>query len=280
MTLRFRPLTPSVGVEVMGVDLREQQPTAVMAEIGAAWNEAGVVLFRDQQLSPEAQLAFSGYFGPIYRTRKGNQSGSDFMHIGNVEVGGVPSALPDGEMWFHQDGCYTECPMRQTFLYALELPAHGGNTRFASTVDAYQRLPAADRERLHSLRIRFSYNYAAVTRDASLQPTASYEHPLVIAHPATGKPLLFCNRLMAEEIVGLPSDEGQALIERLCTELECETFVYEHVWELGDFLMWDNLATAHARTDFDPREKRLLRRSTTEGVKLHAYREEVRADRG
>lgn len=271
--LKLRPLTPTLGAQIVGVDLREPQSHDVMAAIAQAWNEHGVLLFRDQHLSPDEQRRFSEYFGPVHRTGKGAERGTDFMHIGNVEVDGVPAALPNGEMWFHQDGCYNEAPMRQTFLYALRLPSAGGNTRFASTTNAYRRLPADDRERLLAYDIRFSYNYTALARDASFTPAAGFVQPLVAEHPGTGRPFLFCNRLMADEIVGLPPAESRALVERLCAEVEREEHVYEHVWRLGDFLMWDNLATAHARTDFDPAEERLLRRTTTDGVKLRAYRD-------
>jgi taurine dioxygenase len=274
---KFRPLTPAFGAEVLDVDLREPQPDEVMATLAKAWNEYGVLLFRDQDLSPEAQIAFTQYFAPIKRLTNEVYQDAAFMHIGNVDVDGIPGVLPNGEMWFHQDGCYSERPMRQTFLYALELPSIGGNTKFASTSLAYQRLPSAEQQRLQLLNIRFTYSYGVLVRDETARSAGEFVHPLVIAHPATGKPFLFCNRLMADEIIDLQPDESRFLLERLCTEIERPEYVYEHVWRLKDFLMWDNLATAHARTDFDPNEPRLLRRSTTEGVNLKAYRDTAKS---
>lgn len=268
-------MTPAIGAEVRGVDLRQPQPPDVMAAIARAWDEYGVLLFRDQELSGESQRAFTAAFGGVHVLESSVQKGSEFMHIGNVAVNGVPGQLPLGEMQFHQDGCYNAAPMRRTFLYALKIPSTGGNTLFTSTAFAYAQFPSAERERLLTYDIRFAYNYLAVVRDATTKPTTEYVHPLVIAHPATGKPLLFCNRLMAEEIVGLPPDESRALIERLCTQLERPEGIYEHVWRLGDFLMWDNFATAHARTDFDANEERLLRRTTTTGEKPVAFRDQL-----
>lgn len=95
-------------------------------------------------------------------------------------------------------------------------------------------------------------------------------------HPSTGHPLLICNTLMADFIVGLPKDQSDALLERLCQELEQPEFIYEHVWKVGDLLLWDNLAVQHARTDFDPNERRALRRTQLRGGKPVAYRDVVR----
>ena len=96
-------------------------------------------------------------------------------------------------------------------------------------------------------------------------------HPIVIRHPATGRPALFVNRLMTDLIVGMPRAESDALLERLFQYIEQPDHVYEHAWRVGDALIWDNLATLHARTDFDPKERRALRRTAIRGVRPQAY---------
>ena len=93
----------------------------------------------------------------------------------------------------------------------------------------------------------------------------------MIRHPATGRPALFVNRLMAESIVGMPRAESEALLEQLFEHMEQRDNVYEHVWRVGDALIWDNLATLHARTDFDPKERRALRRTAIRGIRPQAY---------
>ena len=271
MALEFRPLTQALGAEVLGVDLSREQPPAVMEQIARAWERYAMLVFRDQQLAPDDQRRFVSFFGEFQAPRAGPRKGEDTMFIGNVEVDGLPSDLPNGEMWFHQDGCYTEKPTKQSFLYALEIPSQGGNTKFASTARAYAQLPAELRERLLDYEIRFNFDYTSVVRTETFTGP-QYTHPIVIAHPLTGVPLLFCNRLTADAIVGLPQAESDALIAQLCDELEREDNVVEHVWRVGDLVIWDNLATAHARTDFDSRERRLLRRMTTRGSKPAAYR--------
>ena len=90
-------------------------------------------------------------------------------------------------------------------------------------------------------------------------------HPAVIVHPETGRRSLLVNRLMADSVVGLPREDSDRLIEQWCQATEQPAHIYEHVWQLGDFLMWHNRCTIHARTDFPKEERRLLRRCTVEG---------------
>jgi taurine dioxygenase len=96
-------------------------------------------------------------------------------------------------------------------------------------------------------------------------------HPVVIRHPATGRPALFVNRLMTDSIAGMPRAESDALLEQLFQYVEEPDNIYEHAWRVGDALIWDNLATLHARTDFDPKERRALRRTAIRGVRPQAY---------
>jgi taurine dioxygenase len=94
-----------------------------------------------------------------------------------------------------------------------------------------------------------------------------YSHPVVRTHPATGRKALYVNRLMTVEIEGLPREESNRILDFLFAHQERPEFVYEHVWRPGDLLMWDNRCTLHARTDFSPTERRLMRRVTILGEK-------------
>ena len=95
----------------------------------------------------------------------------------------------------------------------------------------------------------------------------SYAHPVVCTHPATGRKALYVNRLMTVRIEGLPAQESDELLTLLFDHQERREFIYEHVWRAGDLVMWDNRCTLHARTDFSPDERRLLRRVTILGEK-------------
>ena len=86
---------------------------------------------------------------------------------------------------------------------------------------------------------------------------------MAITHPESGRKALYVDRLMTMRIDGLPEDESDALLSEMFDVAEREEFVYEHVWTPGDLLIWDNLCSAHARTDFPPGERRLLRRCQT-----------------
>ena len=113
------------------------------------------------------------------------------------------------------------------------------------------------------------YNRA---RQASAQGDISniphYYHPVFATHPNTGRKTLFVDRLMTTALEGFDTAESDAILDQLYDIGERREFIYEHVWQLGDFLMWDNRCTIHARTDFPKEERRLLRRCTVEGDPL------------
>jgi taurine dioxygenase len=159
-------------------------------------------------------------------------------------------------------------------LYALEVPSKGGNTLFASTYRAYETLPRELKERIAGREALFTYDaygnpYKRKALDISKVP--HFTHPMVIAHPATGRPALFVNRLMTDSIVGMSREESEPLLSQLFDHLERRENVYEHVWRVGDVVIWDNLSTVHARTDFDPKERRALRRTAIRGVRPKAH---------
>jgi taurine dioxygenase len=278
MAIEVRPLTAALGAEIRGVELREPLSQALVEELRALWHRYAVLVFRDQQISADDQKRFTSYFGSFQLPRGGPQRNSQILFIGNTEVDGVPADIPLGAMQFHQDGAYGERPTKASMLFALQLPESGGNTLFASLTHAFDTLPAALRERAVRLDIRFNFDNETTIRSSAWRTDIpDYTHPLVVAHPDTGRPVLFCNRLMADAIVGLPPGESAALIEQLCAHIERPENVYEHVWRLGDFVIWDNVATAHGRTDFDPNQTRLLRRTTIAGDRPIPYRDTLAA---
>jgi taurine dioxygenase len=276
MAIDVRPLSAVLGAEVTGIDLNKAVDAAIVAEIGAAWLKYHVLVFRGQTISADDQRRFVSYFGDIQppRSRLGERRNPDVMYVANVVVDGDRGDLPEGEMQFHADQCYFECPTKGAVLYALEVPSRGGNTLFASTHRAYETLPVDIKTRIASFEALFTYDaYGNPYKRAQVNTEQSphFVHPIVIAHPETGRPALFVNRLMTDSIHGLPRAESDALLERLFEHLEQPQLVYEHVWRPGDVLIWDNLATVHARTDFDPAERRALRRMAIRGVRPRAF---------
>ena len=157
-----------------------------------------------------------------------------------------------------------------SMLYALEVPRAGGNTLFANGYAAYETLPAEIKRRIEGRKALNAYDYetAAMKRGTRLaQGVPSYAHPVVRTHPATGRKALYVNRLMTVWIEGLPAQESDDLLAMLFDHQERREFIYEHIWRAGDLVIWDNRCTLHARTDFSPDERRLMRRVTILGEK-------------
>jgi len=269
----LRPLSAALGAEIIGVDLSEEIGDHTFAHIRDAWHRNLVILLRGQELSEEDQVRFAEKFGPpaVIHTKQFVRNHPAVMLISNIREDGKPiGALPDGEMHFHTDQCHQERPAMASMLYALEVPSTGGNTLFANGYMAYETLPDGIKRRIEGRKALNAYDYdaAAMKRGTRLaEGVPSYVHPVVRTHPATGRKALYVNRLMTVRIEGLPAQESDELLATLFDHQERREFIYEHVWRAGDLLMWDNRCTLHARTDFSPNERRLMRRVTILGEK-------------
>jgi taurine dioxygenase len=271
--LGVRPLSSALGAEILGIDLRDDIDARVFAQIRDAWHQNLVIVLRGQNMSEEDQVRFAEKFGPpaVIHTKQFVRNHPAVMLISNIREDGKPiGALPDGEMHFHTDQCHQERPAMASMLYALEVPRAGGNTLFANGYTAYETLPPEIKRRIDGRKALNAYDYetAATKRGTRLsQSVPSYAHPVVRTHPATGRKALYVNRLMTVRIEGLPAQESEDLLAMLFDHQERREFIYEHVWRVGDLVIWDNRCTLHARTDFSPDERRLMRRVTILGEK-------------
>lgn len=276
--VQVTPLDAALGASVAGVDLSKPLAEDVRVAITNAWHDNIVLVFPGQDLSGPQQLSFAELFGPIKergRPKKRrpeidvNDYESQVMFISNVRENGKPlGSLPDGEMWFHHDGCYKERPQRASFLYAIEVPSVGGNTKFANMYKAYDAVPKALKTLLADKTALHVYDYEMRARfdiETGLDSVSHYSQPVFIRHPDTGRTALYVNPLMTARINGLPDDESKAVLAELFAIGQDPTVIYEHVWTPGDFVMWDNLCSMHARTDFPSEERRHLRRCVIEG---------------
>jgi taurine dioxygenase len=272
--LGVRPLSPALGAEILGIDLRDDIDAQVFAQIRNAWHQKLVIVLRGQNMSEEDQVRFAEKFGPpaVIHTKQFVRNHPAVMLISNIREDGKPiGALPDGKMHFHTDQCHQERPAMASMLYALEVPRAGGNTLFANGYTAYETLPPEIKRRIDGRKALNAYDYetAATKRGTRLtQSVPSYAHPVLRTHPATGRKALYVNRLMTVRIEGLPAQESDDLLAMLFDHQERREFIYEHVWRVGDLVIWDNRCTLHARTDFSPDERRLMRRVTILGEKL------------
>lgn len=278
MSLSITPFVAPLGAEVTGIDLREALDKETADRIYAAWLDHIVLVFRDQKLSKDEQLAFARHFGSVgdratpkdLQNEVANGYDGRIMLVTNQrdKKGKYIGSLQDGEMWFHHDMSYTPAPHKATLLHALELPSEGGNTKFANMYMAYENVPNALREILRGRRVLQAYNRSMLERvdpEQGLDDIAHQWQPIFVKHPETGRISLYVSHLISAWIEGLPRDESEAILEQLVAVAEDPGLVHEHIWNDGDLVMWDNRCSTHARTDFPPEQSRLLRRCTIEG---------------
>ena len=274
--MKLRQLSPHIGAEIQDIDLNEDQSAETIAAINQAWFDNIILLFRGQNLSAERQVHVTKWFGKLgelARPKEFFPPGYDslpdgVMLISNIRENGEPiGALPDGEMMFHHDMMHAELPHKATMLNAVEIPSHGGNTLFASGYAAYETLPDDIRAPLEGRSAFHHYNYGSVKKgDGKGTPAFSESvHPVFRTHDDTQKKAIYVNRLMTEGVVDMDQAEADRLLNALFDHSEKDEFVYEHEWQVGDLLLWDNRCSMHARTDFPETERRLLLRTTVEG---------------
>ena len=266
------PLSPALGAEIRGVDASQPLSPGDFQKILEAWHQHLVILLREQTLDEEQQVAFAQRFGELSPIHTDHHSATNkaVMYIGNRKKDGkIVGALPLGEMQFHSDQCYNERPAMGTMLYSIEIPSAGGNTLFANAYKAYDALPADVKSIIDGRKAVQVYDYGGgvLDRRHMVEPEKglSFAHPVARTHPATGRKALYVNRLMTHSILGLPREESERLLGLMFDTLERPEFIYEHRWRVGDVLLWDNRCTLHARRDFDPNERRWLRRVTIRG---------------
>ncbi len=269
LSLALRRLSPAIGAEISGVDLSQPLDDATFQAIHRVWLDNEVIVFPGQSLSEDQQIAFAQRFGELQpvRTTPGLYKNPYVLMVTNVVIDGQKGALPDGEMQFHSDQCYYETPAMATMLFGIEVPPSGGDTLFSSATAVYESLPAKMKARLEGLQALNVYDYGnGATIKGAIDPNApKFAHPVVRTHPESGRKGVYVNRLMTDHILGMERAESDALLEELFLQIEKPEFIYGHKWRVGDLVMWDNRCALHARTDFDPGTRRMMRRVTVKG---------------
>ena len=282
MAISVTKLHPFIGAEIGGVDLSHPLDEETVRQIKDAWHKHTVLVIRDQKLSENDQSRFASYFGPIAKRVKPPPSSArvdapdwDKMMLitDNVDADGQPiGALGHGEMWFHTDKCYHRRPHRASFLYGIEIPSEGGHTKFSSSYAAYERLPADLKRQLDDMMVMQGHQYSVGRRidlSLKLEDIHHCSQPIIVTNPGSGRKGLYVASQNTMWIEGMDRDKSDALLEKLFDYAEDPSIIYEHVWRVGDLVMWDNLACLHARTDWPSEQRRTLRRCTVEGEPLY-----------
>ena len=272
------PTRAALGATVTGVDLRDLDDATVV-RVMQAWHDHSVLLFRDQTLTDQELIAFSRRLGeldwaPIQETGRRFVEGMPEIYIvSNVKVNGVPiGSLGDGEAVWHTDMSYLDVPPKASLLYSLEVPPSGGNTSFCSMYAIYDALPAELKDRIAGMKIKHdgTYNSGGYLRQGVIptdDPLTSpgAVHPLVCTHPDTGRRMLYLGRRRNAYLIGLELKDSEALLDELWRFVDRPEFTWEHVWRVGDLVLWDNRCTMHRRDAFDPNSRRIMHRTQVKG---------------
>jgi len=278
MAIELTSLHPTLGAEVRGVDLTRPVVSEVFAEIEAAFNRHGILVFPEQPVTDEQQLAFSRLFGalevnPNYAGAK-MRLRPDVADISNLDAEGRVLARDDrrnlfniGNQLWHTDSSFKRVPAKCSLLSARELPESGGETEFADLRTAWDALPEARKRQLRGLVVEHSIFRSrsqigfADFNDEIFKELPPVPQALVRHHPASGRTSLYLAS-HASHIVGWPVEDGRALIEELIAFATQRQFVYQHRWTVGDLVMWDNRCTMHRGRPYDDTQRRVLHRTT------------------
>jgi taurine dioxygenase len=269
--------TGTVGAEMRGVDLAAVTGARLEA-IKQAWYRHDVLVFRNQEMTDDDLLAFSGSFGTLDPPpnqgagRKSPPGYPDIYVVSNVldEKGEPIGALGDGDAAWHTDMSYAPKPPDASMLYSLELPTKGGDTWFCGMKAALAKMPRELVERIRNLDIKHdgTYDSGGTVRKGmapSEDPRTSVgtPHPIVIEHPVSGDRALYLGRRRNAYIMGLALAESERLLDEIWSYVEAA--VYKHKWALGDVVLWDNRTTMHRRDAFDPQSRRVMHRTQIKG---------------
>ena len=258
------PLSDAGGAEISNIDLRSPITDATADTLRQAWLDHKILVVRDQDITEDEQEKFCLLFGELAGL-KSQAAATKTLWVTNMEEPERVTAVQRGEMMFHIDQAYSEQPCKGSTLYSVIIPETGGNTCFSNCAKIYASLSDDWKQRLEGLRALnyFNYDTNPSTRPEEVDPSApQHSHPVVRTHPETGEKSIFVNRLMTMRINDMDRSEGDKILNYLFDQIEDPENVYEHVWWVGDLVLWDNRCTAHSRTYYDPEKRRLLRRMT------------------
>lgn len=268
---KIRALGATFGAEILDFLISSGASTEDSTAIKTLWAEHKLLLFRHQTLDESTLVNFSQLFGALeihVRTEYLSPNHPEILYVSNIKKNGQKvGILADTEVGWHYDQIYLPRPAVGSLLMAHTLPPEGGNTEFADMTTAYEELPESVKKRLHNARAVQSYEafnraYSVPTNREQKKKSPDIEHPIVRTHPITGRRALYLCPGMTTEIVGWDPGESRAMLDYLFEWSIQPRYVYSHVWQPGDALLWDNACTMHRRDPFDQNHERLMKRTT------------------
>jgi len=266
----IRPLSAHTGAEISGLDLRQPADTATKAALNRAFEDHAVLCIRDQHLTAPQFLQAMQIFGAVFPQHNPRFAVPDcpaLHYISNQDK------LADGRVYIPGEGYHTDhsndaVPPKATALYAVKLPAGGGDTQFVNMCEAYDALPPAMKAKIDGLKARHVYQSRHSARKLPELPGErkkvaqnSVTHALVRTHPATGRKAIYINPIRIEEIIGMDDAEALPLLDELLAHATQPRFEYRHKWRPGDVVIWDNRCLLHkANGDYPVDQLRYLYR--------------------
>src|SRR5713226_6122546 len=284
MPVTTRQIGPCFAAEVEGVDMTKRLSEEEVDAIHAGMNEYAVLVFHDQDIDDEQQLAFTRSLGDIehaigtsLRAPDEYRLPTSFADVSNLDKNEQVFAREDrrrlfaiGNRLWHSDSSFKVIPAKYSLLHARTIPSRGGNTEFADMRAAYDALDAETKAEIEDLICEHSQIFSRQQIgffDLTEEERARFKpvrQRLVRTHPATGRKSLFLAS-HAGGIVGWPVPEARLLLRDLSEHATQREFVYSHKWSVGDMVMWDNRRTMHRGRSFPAHEKRDVRRTTLAG---------------
>ena len=283
MAVSIRQIHPVFVGEVSGVDLRRPLTPDEVAAIAAGMDRYAVLVFHDQDITDEQQIAFTRNFGEIENSAGGNVTQphekrlNPLMNdVSNLGEDNRPLARDDrrrlfklGNQLWHSDSSFRAIPAKYSLLSGRTIAKQGGNTEFADMRAAYDALDEDTKALVEDLVCEHSllYSRGALGFEATPEERVMFRpvrQRLVRTHPATGRKSLYLAS-HAGTIIGWPVPEARALLRDLTEHATHPQFVYVHKWRQYDFVMWDNRQTMHRVRRFDESEPRDMRRTTVAG---------------
>src|SRR5262247_580323 len=285
MTMLIRQIHPVFVGEVSGIDITRPLSRDEAAAIEAGMDRYAVLVFHDQKITDEQQMAFSRNFGSLEDARGGNvtrpedkrlQTGmNDVSNLGRdgqpLDRGSRVRLFNLGNMLWHSDSSFRAVPAKYSLLSARVVNPVGGNTEFADMRAAHDELDAATRALIEDLVCEHSLMYSRGSLgmvDYSDEERALFRpvrQRLVRTHPVTGRKSLYLSS-HAGAIVGMPMPEARILLRDLTEHATQAKFVYVHQWRVGDLVMWDNRQMMHRVRRYDESQPRDMRRTTVAGT--------------
>ena len=277
----IRTLHPVIGAEIRNVDFTRPLVPRTVDEIHAAWMHHLVLVFPGQAITDEQHVATTRYFGDpevFHQDIIKSRAIKEIFRVSNTDEDGnlmpqshpIQQQLSSARKW-HTDSSYRHVPAMGSLLHGVKVSRTGGVTCFTNMYAVYDALPDVWKEKVEGRKAR--HDFAMLSRiSGARKPTAEEQaamppvwQPMVRRHPVTGRESLYISPIYNDRIEGMADNEAIEFVGQLAEFAGQDRFVYRHIWETDDIVMWDNRCTMHIVTPHDPMEPRIMHRTTITG---------------